>query len=556
MRSFFVILLASCAVWPALGQPAQKAEVPYHIDFDSSRDVSTQDKDNSGKSGLFVTVRFNITLDGAKVAQTGSDYKIVIEEDGHRVWEKPVPKPTPSDELSVVLAIDTSGSMKEFGRIAQARKAAEVFLGKLPARADCGLILFDHEMRPPVIAPTLDRKILLNEIGKVEPRGGTAYLDAVAKGIDMLKASRKHNDRALVIMTDGIDLNSSASLERVVAEAKKNQVRVYTIGIGDPGRMDPVNSVLVLDHSGSMQAPADDADTTSKINALHAAASRFVSIMPSTGRTTLIPFNSGVTTPKPFSNNKFALTSDIQALQPVGETALFDATYAAIATLEASGTRGKRAVVAMTDGVDNSSRRRVEEVIERAREAKIPLHMLGFGRKGELDEKAMQAMAERTGGKYYHARNEKSLLEIFENLSIQLHDDGIDEATLTKLAQQTGGNYYPAKNVQDLQFILEKVTQSIQKKEYSVTFASARPVKDGTARNVTLKLVRRGGEVVSNEAGVNYVPGEQVVEVQKARYQTHGVVVAEMNPIVYLLLLVIIGGLIAVPSMLKKRPAI
>jgi hypothetical protein len=147
-------------------------------------------------------------------------------------------------------------------------------------------------------------------------------------------------------------------------------------------------------------------------------------------------------------------------------------------------------------------------------------------------------------------------LEIFENLSIQLHDDGIDETTLTKLAQETGGNYYPAKNVQDLQFILEKVTQSIQKKEYAVTFASARPVKDGTARNVTLKLVRPGGVVVSNQPGVNYVPGEQVVQEQKARYQTHGVVVAEMSPVVYLLLLVIIAGLIAAPSVLKKRPAL
>ena len=246
---------------------------------------------------------------------------------------------------------------------------------------------------------------------------------------------------------------------------------------------------------------------------------------------------------------------DIQGLEPSGETALFDATYAAVATLDASGTRGKRAVVAMTDGVDNSSRRRVEEVIERAREAKIALHMLGFGRKGELDEKAMQAMAAQTGGKYYHAATRKRSLEIFENLSIQLHDDGIDEATLTKLAQDTGGNYYPAKNVQDLQFILEKVTQNIQKKEYAVTFASNRPVKDGTARNVTLKLVRRS-EGVSSQAGVNYVPGETVVQETNARYQTHGVVVAEMHPMVYLLLLLVIAGLIAAPAMLRKRPAL
>ncbi len=190
-------------------------------------------------------------------------------------------------------------------------------------------------------------------------------------------------------------------------------------------------------------------------------------------------------------------------------------------------------------------------MIERAKEAKIALHMLGFGREGELDAKVMQEMAGQTGGKYYHAKNEKALLEIFENLSIQLHDDGIDEATLTKLAHDTGGQYFPAKNVTDLKLILEKVTQTIQKKSYEVTFPSLRQVKDGTARNVTLKLVRRG-EAVSNLVGTKVVV-EKVVQEKKAGYQTHGVVVAEMNHLVYLVLLAVIGFLIGLPALLGKK---
>lgn len=545
-----VVLLGIAIVLPALGQPQTK--VPYRIEFDAGRDVTMHDKDAKGNEGLFITVRFTITVEGDGAEAPGTDYKIVIEEDGHRVKEEDVPRPTPSEDLSVVLAIDTSGSMKEHGRMAQARAAAGIFLDKLPGKSDCGLILFDHEMRPPVLAPTLQRDVLLQEIRKVEPRGGTAYLDAAARGIDMLKDAPPKRERAVVVMTDGIDLNSVKNLEEVIKDAIKNKVRVYTIGIGEPGKLEQVNSVLVLDHSGSMQPPADDLDATSKIKALHRAAARFVNVMPSTGRVTLVPFSTTVGTPKEFSNDKNILKSAIEKLTPEGETALFDATYAAIATLEAfGGTRGKRAVVAMTDGVDNSSRRRVGEVIERAREAKIPLHMLGFGRKGELDEKTMQEMADQTGGKYYHATNEKALLEIFENLSLQLHDDGIDERTLTKLAQQTGGQFFPAKNVQDLKFILEKVTQTIQKKEYAVTFPSLRQVKDGTARNVSLKLIRRTGEVVSNQAGGAVKIGEQVVEEKKAGYQTHGVVVAEMSHLVYLFLLVLIAALIALPSMVK-----
>jgi VWFA-related protein len=545
MRAIAVtLLLCLSLLLPALGQP--NANVPYHIEFDPQHDVTQHDRDDkTSKEGLYIKVRFSITVGGDAADAPGADYKIRIEEDGHLVGEEDVPRPTPSEDLSAVLAVDTSGSMKDFGRMAQAKVAANIFLDKLPKKAECGLILFDHEMRPPVLPPTVQREPLRAQIRKVEPRGGTAYLDATAKGVDMLRGLRRRHERAVVVMTDGIDLNSTATLEGVIHQAKEQRVRVYTIGIGEPGKLERVSSVLVLDHSGSMAAPADDQDAKPKIQALHTAASRFVSIMPSTGRTTLVPFHSTVDAPQPFSNDKFALQRAIKNLTPMGETALFDAVYAAVATLEADGSKGKRAVVAMTDGIDNSSRRRVGEVIERAREAKIPLHMLGFGRQGELDENTMRAMAAQTGGKYYHAKNEKALLEIFENLSIQLHDDGIDENTLTKLAVETGGKYYPAKNIQDLKFILEQVTQTIQKKEYVVMFPSLRQVRDGTARNVALKLVRAG-----------YQAGEKALQETQGGYQTHGVVVAEMNHYVYLLLLAAIGILIAAPSMMKRRSAI
>src|SRR2546421_637273 len=155
----------------------------------------------------------------------------------------------------------------------------------------------------------------------------------------------------------------------------------------------------------------------------------------------------------------------------------------------------------MTDGSDNSSRRRVEEVIERAKEAEVPLYMLGFGRAGELDTEVMKRMAEETNGRFYHAVSERSLLEIFENLSIQLHDDGIDEISLRELAQKTSGQYHPVKNIRDLDIILEKVAQAIQHKDYEITFPSLLQKRDGTRRLVSLKLVRRSGEVASNTAG-------------------------------------------------------
>lgn len=539
--------IVSGFIFPLFAQPAPI----YRIDFNPSQDVEMLDQDEQGNKGLYIHVRFTITLESGVADLAGTDYKIKIEEEDKFVPpELDVPRPKPVEELSAVLALDTSGSMKERNRMAQAKAAAQEFLRRLPARADCGLILFDHENRPPVLVPTKDRSALLKEILAVQPRGGTAYLDAAAKGIDILSKMPGGRDKAVVVMTDGIDLNSQTPIDAVVREAVRNRVRIYTIGIGEPGRQERVTTALVLDHSGSMKPPADDQDTRPKIQALHRAASRFIEIMPATGLVSIIPFSTDVSRPREFRSDKKELTALVQKLQAEGETALFDATFVGIGTLEAEGGTGKRAVIAMTDGIDNSSRRRVEEVIERAQEAKIPLYMLGFGREGELDQKTMERMAQSTGGRYYHAKNEKALLDIFENLSIELHDDGIDEIALRKLALETGGLYYPAKDVSQLKLILEQVSEKMTQQRYDVTFKSNRQVRDGTARKVALKLVRRG-QVVSDPTTGSSSVGEQVVQSAKGDYQIRGVVVAEMNHLVYLGLLIVICLLIALPAMIR-----
>ncbi len=543
MRSspFFAGSVMAICVLAASGQtPVSK--LPYQLDFDRIKDVSQSDRSPDGKDGIYIKVRFGITLDGNKVENLSDDYKIVIEEDGHRIKVFDVPRPVASEDLTVMLALDTSGSMKEHGRMEQARVAAGVFLRKLPRGADCGLILFDHEVRDSLI-PIYDRTPLLTKIQSVQPRGGTAYLDAASVGIKMLQSAQRGRERALVIVTDGIDLNSKKLIEQIIQEATQERVRVYTIGIGEPGKLDQVNTVLALDHSGSMKPPADDQDTISKIEALHLAGERFVDSMSSVGRASILPFSTYVGTPEPFLDKSRGLEikANIKALRPVGETALLDATYDAVCLLDADGAKGKRAVIAMTDGKDNSSRRGVEEVIARAKEARIQVHMLGFGQPIDLDDRTMKMMAEQTGGKFYHAKNKASLIEIFENLSIQLHDDGIDEIALKRIARETGGKYYPAKNVKDLQLIFEQVTQNIQRESHEIVFASLSQRADGKQRNVTLKLIR-----------VDAGGTENVVEELTGSYLRRGLVVAEMSHIVYVILLVLLGGLIALPTLLRK----
>lgn len=533
---------------------AQAPAVQYKIEFDPLRDVTLKDSNAAGTQGLFVNVRFSISVEGAAAIDPNTQYKILIEENGRKVHEDDVPRPTPTEDLAVMLALDTSGSMSEHGRMEKARSAAELFVNRLPAGADCGLILFDHEMRTQ-IDPSANRTKILGEIASVQPRGGTAFLDAAQRGIEMLGKSPSTKKRYLVLMTDGVDLNSSAKLADVIAAAQKNQVQILAIGIGEPGKNEHVNTVLVLDRSESMKERANPESKISKLDAMKLAAKRFVEIMPAHGWASILTFESKVDRPTEFTNDRNRLKASIGKIVPGNATALLAATMAGVKQLEAAPHNGRNAVVVMTDGIDSDVRQlpqRLAKAIAYAKTRNVPIYTLGFGSNDEVDLELLDELAIRTGGRSYHARNERSLLEIFENLSIQLHDDGIDETSLRELAQQTGGQYYPVKNVAELRLIFEKVSATIQHKQYEVTFPSLVQRRDGTNRLVNIKLVKRTGELVSNTASGLIGGGDQVLESTGSSYQTRGLVVAEMHPFIYLLLLGGIVGMLALPGLLKR----
>jgi VWFA-related protein len=512
---------------------AQDAGVDYSIEIDKR--VSIESRGDV----RYVTVRFRLKRSNDQSLVTDlSNEEVVVEEDGHRVASEKLAKPR-SDKLTVVLAMDISGSMARANKIEEARRAALHFLEKLDPHASAGLITFDHQIRvaePPSSAPA-HRERLKQLVRDAKPQGGTAYLDATVAAANMLKEVK--GQKVIVLMTDGVDMNSKSTLDQAILAAQSVEVPVYTVGIGEPGKNVPVTTVLVLDHSGSMNQKAEAGDKVKKIDALKLAADRFVDLMRPEAQTTLIPFSSRVETPKPFTNDKKELKNRIKILRAMGATLLYDATYRGIETLVAGAGPGKHAVIVMTDGKDEGrpgSRHSDQAVIERAKEAKIPLYMLGLGQKREIAEDVMKNMAEQTGGQYYHAGNQQRLIEIFENLSIELHDDGIDEKSLSKLAEDTGGRYTHVKNFSDLKIIYEQLAGDLQS-TFSVTYPSRRPTADGTARGIDVKVLRKG-VLVSTVGKVDDV--------------ARGVVVPSPDARVYLGFLLVLGLMLTFPSLIRR----
>lgn len=258
------------------------------------------------------------------------------------------------------------------------------------------------------------------------------------------------------------------------------------------------NIVIVLDVSGSMKAKASDKDNKTKIDALHEAATAFIEKLPPKARVTLLPFSDTIDTPEPFTDRKPDLAAAIRKLKPRGGTLLYDAIYNGVETLMADRHTGRRAVIVLTDGKDEEpgSRHAPAEVIELAREAKVPLYLIGLGKPHEINEPIMSELADQTKGTYQRAEDQKKLHKYFEDLA----------------------NEFPEE-------------------EFVIDITSLQQVTDGTRRPLRVAIFRDGKQVSNDAKGTSVV---------------RGVVLPELDMWVYLPLLAVLTGLLVLPYTLAR----
>jgi len=311
-----------------------------------------------------VGVRFRILDKKGQPADHLPKADIVIFEDGKEV-QRIKPKVLREVPSSAMLILDTSGSMARQEKMAEAQRASRLFIDRLDARTSCGLVLFHHQVYGRY-SPQQDRKALLAAIQQAQASGGTAYLDAIQTSLEMLGDLPRESRHALVVLTDGRDVNSTAKLDDVIQLARQRETPIHTIGLGEAGKQQPVRTMLVLDRSGSML-------DRGKISSLKKAAIRYIDLLPDHGaETSLITFSSVVSSAEEFTADKSKLRRKVQSIQPSGDTAIYDALWEALETMNAArvsqqGKAPREALILLTDGLDNRSRHQPDEIVERAR---------------------------------------------------------------------------------------------------------------------------------------------------------------------------------------------
>jgi VWFA-related protein len=189
-----------------------------------------------------------------------------VQEDGRVARVKGVfPLDKGEEPLSVVLAIDRSGSMR--GKpIKDALQAAKDFIKEMRAIDRVGLVSFDDHVTV-IGRPYADKSPLIKAIDKIKVGRDTALNDAVMKSLQLL--SPFTGRRAVIVLTDGKENRSKSTRDETIREAVHLGIPIITVGLGKEVDVDALDAMA--DGSGGRPFFAQ---SSSELSALYQTIAR------------------------------------------------------------------------------------------------------------------------------------------------------------------------------------------------------------------------------------------------------------------------------------------
>lgn len=232
------------------------------------------------------------------------------------------------------------------------------------------------------------------------------------------------------------------------------------------GENSPATIGLVLDASASMN---------SKQAEVQAGALRFVQSSHPRDQVFILQFNEKLYRPLPqgqlFTDDAERLVQALSRTPPGGKTALYDAIHSALAQA-GRGELEKRALVVMSDGGDNASRRTLQDVLRFAQESNVTIYTIG----------------------------------LFDPLAV-----GSNRSVLRKLAGLTGGDAYFPERIEQLAPVWEDIAHGIRT-QYTIAYRPAQTLFDGKFHKVRVRVKAPGQPKVRIHTRSGYLARKAVPE--------------------------------------------
>jgi VWFA-related protein len=204
----------------------------------------------------------------------------------------------------------------------------------------------------------------------------------------------------------------------------------------------PVSLGLVVDNSRSIEP---------RKARLDAAALSFVDRSNPDDETFIIHFDSEVKLSRSFTHDRSSLHRDLAGAKPFGETALYDAIMLGLDTMD-EARYSKKALLVITDGIDNRSKTTLEQIVARASREDVMIFPVG--------------LLSQSGG----LKAEDSLISI---------------------AEATGGRAYFPQTPEEARIMIDLIAKDLRE-QYTIAYLPTNVLRDGRWRSVRVELFRRG----------------------------------------------------------------
>src|SRR5262249_17138059 len=204
------------------------------------------------------------------------------------------------------------------------------------------------------------------------------------------------------------------------------------------GQNEPVSLGFIVDTSGSM---------LNKIVSARRALHRFIEAVHSQDEVFLEAFNQRPQLLQDFTDSRALLLQATTQLQPEGETALYDAILDGLRRVQ-QGRRQKKALVVITDGLDNRSAASRDQAVEAIRRSGVLVYTIGIGNPdggprpvGMGPVVSPYMMGRHRRGPYVGPYMSPGLMNPSPIGQGNIVNEAVDARTLQELSDETGGVY-------------------------------------------------------------------------------------------------------------------
>jgi Ca-activated chloride channel family protein len=237
---------------------------------------------------------------------------------------------------------------------------------------------------------------LLAAVGGDGPPVLAAAIQQFSTRTDLVEVYATVTDRQGRLVTD------LTQQDFVVREEGELQ-EVSTFAAGNQ----PVSLALAVDRSWSMAGEP--------LAAAQRAGRELLLELGDQDRVMLVAIGSDVEVPAPLTNDRRAVDTALQALDPWGSTALHDAVVTAFDAIEPAP--GRRALVLVSDGLERNSTRTDDQVLQRVRASDVLAYPVVLERKVPA---VLAQLAATTGGRAERVRRLRDLPSALRRIASEL----------------------------------------------------------------------------------------------------------------------------------------